>query len=273
MTDIQSEPIVTQPVVEPTKETTPPVVVEDVNKSTLPDNKDSQRFAALAKREREIQKQAQEVKQKELELNNKYAEIEKHKKEQREHELAKLDPTQRELKVLREELNEEKTARQQFLEEQKRIGEQENKALLDNFYKENIAFIKKNKDKYELINAEDDNVNLVNQKIEQEYIKSLEAGDSRILNVEEAAELVEKELEERLNKYLLTQKLKAKLTPNPSTDEGGEKQEPLDVVDQAKTTTLSNKMSPATQPPKANKRLTEAERLQRAMARYEEMAR
>lgn len=281
--------VVTEPITdtqEPIVETAPPPEV--------PKEKDSARFAALAKRERALQQSAQALKAKEQEIQDKYKAYEDYQsklKSAKDNPLGVLEaaglsyddlteyvlndhkPTPNlEMKKLRDELNDFKKQQQNLIESEKQKISQEQTETLNRFYEDNKNYAKANKDKYELLNLEEHNLDLISEKIESYYKETLESGTPRILSPQEACDLVEKELEDRVTKYLASNKLKQKVSPPVVTDEltKGDIQQAIDS--QAKTSTLSNKMTAATQTPQPKKYMTEQERLNRAIAKMEELS-
>lgn len=246
----------------------------------------SSRFAALARKEKAALKRSQETKQREAEISAREAKL---KELEDSYTLGKQNPIEalkrlgwsyeditnhilndqkptpeREIKSVRDEMAQWR--KEQAEKEEKAKLDQEDrqksqyKQAIEDFKVEMNDFIETNSEAYELINLHEQQ-ELVYATIEEHYSESMKSGKPKILSNKEACDLVEKYLEEQLDKLAQTKKFKSKFQ---------QAQEPQATKDdskgtQAMTKTLSNTMvsssSPSLLPAK-----TEQERLQRALA-------
>jgi hypothetical protein len=123
--------------------------------------------------------------------------------------------------------------------------------MLERFRDDAMAHTKKHADKFELINLYDEH-GLVPALIEENYRKT-----KRLMTTDEAAELVEKHLEEQVQKAQASKKFQSKA---PSPAQGDSKR-----IDSAQPRTLTNDMTAST-PSVSSPAKTEAERMARALA-------
>jgi len=240
----------------------------------------SSRFAALAKREKSIVRRAQEIKQVEQKLQEQAKTLEEKMKI---FEVAKTNPMEAlkqlglsyqditnfvlndskitpdtEIKHVRTEL--ESFKKQQEEKERLRLESETQRAQLEaqeviNDFKSNInEFLTSKPDDYELTTLHEAQ-ELVYATIEEHFNNT-----KRVLSIKEAADLVEKYLEERIEASTKTKKLSSKFKLADSKAE--EKASP------APSKTLTNQMSssaPSMLPAK-----TESDRIKRAMAALEQ---
>jgi hypothetical protein len=231
----------------------------------------SDRFAALAKKERAIQKQLADIKAREASVKA----FESLKASATSNPLEALKalglsyeqitqyllngnkPTpEAEVSQVRQDL--EKLKQEQVQREEqakvaaKQAAEREYQQTLEDFSSEVKGFVQSNKDSYELTNMYQGE-EIVLSTIEQHF-----ANTKRIMSIKEAADLVEAYFEEQVKAAQQTKKFQAKQEPKVS--EGQPKRESVSKS----TPTLSNGLTssaPSLLPAK-----TEQARMQRAMA-------
>jgi len=295
-----SQPNVTQaPVVDPkaavvTPEQPGDTKPEDATQPKEPEKKEdplSQRFAMLARREQGIVKAQQDLKAKEAELAKREETLgsagsleSQRKKEVAENPLKALEyygvtyeqltnfilqgekatPEMTASKIVDEKF--EAFKKQQ--EEEKAAAaakeredlEKQHQETLEQFRTDVQDFVKSHSEEYELINLYNQ-APLVISTIEQHFEATSKDGKpGKILSFKEAADLVEKYLEDEAMKAMATKRLSAKGAPQPKVDpaKAGEAETP------AQQRTLTNTMSssaPSLLSPK-----TEQERMERALA-------
>lgn len=254
----------------------------------------SQRFAALAKREKAIVEKDKALKAREAQFGDWQKEKETLSQSRREEdELWQTNPldalkrrgvTYQQLtelvlnnekptpdliarKVAREEVEalskrqkeEAEAESKRKAQEEKAAAEKEYAETLENFKAETEKYVTANAEKYELIALQGEpGIETVLATIELNFQETSKAGKPRILSFEEACDLVEKHFETEVQKLTATKKFSAKAPPQP---QGDTKQ-----VENAKPrTTLNNNMTASTPPPPASKRLSREERIERAM--------
>ena len=248
------------------------------NAVAQPDPKVSSRFAALSRKERAIVQRQSEVQAKEAELAKREAALKAFEdkwqadpyKAAEEKGLKYAEWTNRilsdgkpstesaigdvraEVERLRQERTEEKRAAEQAaLDAQKRANEE----IVAQFRTSVTDYAKAKAEEFELINVNDAS-NLVIATIEKHFEDT-----QQILDTHKACELVEKFLEEQVEKATKTKKFLAKASPQP-------KEEPKSAQGAgSQPKTLTNNMT-ATAPgflPAKN----EADRIKRAMAALE----
>lgn len=232
----------------------------------------SDRFAALAKKERAIQKQLAEIKSKEASVKA----FEQLKASATSNPLEALKalgisyeqltqfllngskPTP-ELEVSQVKADLDKLRQEQIVREEqtklaaKQAAEREYQETLADFGNEVKGFLQSNKDSYELTNMYQGE-EIVLSTIEQHF-----ANTKRIMSIKEASDLVEAYFEEQVSNAQKTKKFQAK--QEPKVGEGQSKREP---VAKSSTPTLSNGLTssaPSMLPAK-----TEQARMQRAIA-------
>lgn len=249
------------------------------------DKADAARFAALAKRERAAFAAQQEAKAVRERVKADLAELEKFKTVQA---LAKTDPlaflasqgityeqvVQQMLSggaeapaAQAKALEAKVDARIQQVEakiqaradEEKARQAQEAQELLSQHEHDAVEFVKTNAEKYEFINLYEQHAE-VPKLIRLAYEKSVQDGEEpKILSFEEAADLIEKHLEEQATKAQSAKKIQAKIAAQtkPASEAGGEKR----VVSSAGT--LTNDLTASTTGPSV-RYLSEEERIENA---------
>lgn len=123
--------------------------------------------------------------------------------------------------------------------------------VIENFKQNLNEYIDTNKDKYELVSLHEAQA-VVYETIEQHYEKT-----KKVMTMEEASDLVEKYLEDQIDRSTKTKKLASKYQPPPPTEEK--------KVEKTEPRTLTNAMNSGSSPgmlPAKN----ESDRLQRALA-------
>lgn len=241
---------------------------------------ESKRFAILAKKEKAIQTKVLEVKQKEESINQRLGAIEnfeKFKREVKNNPMLALEelgitynqlteyvlqgkmPNKAELEYaeLRQELasikQEREDERKKATEDSKKANEVNVQQTISEFQVEIGDYIKKNAEKYELI-TQYDTANLVFQTIEKQF-----AEEKRLLTIEEASDLVEKYLEEQVEKAISTKKFKARVQPQSPKEDV--KQKPSSQQQSAQLTNQMTSSAPSFLPAK-----TDQDRINRALA-------
>lgn len=268
----EANPVVTEAIkTEPTAPEQAPAQAAPAIETPKEEKKEetlSPRFAALARKEKYLTKQAQEMKAMKAELDAKLAQIkewegisnplEALKKKGFSYEDVtnyvlndqKLTP-ELEVKGMKEQMTkwmqEQESKQTQSQAEAKAKAEAEMQKTIENFKNQVNEFVTQNADKYELINLHEQQ-EMVFATIEEYYNKT-----GKIMTNTEASDLVESYLEEQIDKSLKTKKLQSKLAP---------KVEEKNVKEPSKTiTNIPTSAAPSMLPVK-----TENDRLKRALA-------
>lgn len=266
-----------------TESAPPPAVIEAVATETpvvetaappaqVEDDNFAKKFAALSRKEKELRRVEEENKA----IKDQYADYETAKK------LAKANPDEflKKFGVTYEELTEyyingrpkvdpkvaeieERLASfQKQAEEKEKKLQEENRNTAVSAYKTEIkSFVKSQGDKYEFINAAEayDLVYQVTKEYFDEHKDKVAKIEEAILSNDQAAEMVEKYLEQELEVYTKTSKLRSKFAQK--ADSKLETPAKIDVQNESKT--LTNSMtSSATNT--QSKPLTREESLERA---------
>jgi len=249
---------VAAPTPEPVVETAPPVVEEDSF---------AKRFAALARKEKKMRQETEETKA----IKDKYVDYETAKKLAKtnpEEFLKKYDLTYEDLtqfyingrpkvdpKVLEieEELQKVKKERD---EERTKLQEETRQAAISKFKTEQTSVVKAAGARFELINTTGA-YDLV-YDVTREYFETNkdENGVGKILSHEEAADMVEKYLEQEVEKFLKADKIKNKFVKTDAKTETTAK------IEQPESKTLTNSMTSSANP--QSKPLTREESIERA---------
>lgn len=242
----------------------------------------SDAFAALAKREKAIVRRDQEIKAREQALAEKDRQFQEWQKSREEDDrtwqsnpleaLKKRNVSYEQLtnvilngekptpemvaaETARQQIEEFKKSqaeeRRQAAEAQQKAQEQQYNAALDQFRGQIKDFVSTNSDQYELISLYDANETVL-ATIEQHWQKT-----KRVLDVKEAADLVEKYLDEQASKIQQTKKFQAKVQPQPKADS-------KQTTNAPRPPTLNNNLSATA--PASNAPLSWEERYKRAMA-------
>jgi hypothetical protein len=236
---------------------TPPAQAEDDNFA--------KKFAALSRKEKELRKVEEETKS----IKEQYAEFTEAKK------LAKANPDEflKKFGVTYEELTEYyingrpkvdprvleveeklKAVQEELTAKEKKLQDEARNSAISAYKAEIKSHVKTQGDKYEFINASEA-YDLVYQ-VTKEYF---DTNDGKILTHDEAAEMVEKYLEQELEIYTKTSKLRSKFAQKADT----KPETPAKIDVQNETKTLTNSMtSSATNT--QSKPLTREESLERA---------
>lgn len=270
------------PVVEPAEaatppvEQTPPVVPEKPQVARAAVN---ERFEALIRKEKEFVRRQQETKSKEQELLDKEAKIrefEAMKEKARLNPMAVLKslgltyeqltdfvlndqkPTPAdEVSVLKEEMSAWRRQMEEEKEQQLKARELEQQKnyekAIEDFKASVNDFCSQNSDEYELINLHGGQ-ELVYATIEEHFTKT-----QKILSTKEAADLVEKYLEDQVAKTLETKKFKSRLTPPAAVAETTDQKSP--ETPKTLTNHMNSIATPSMLPAK-----TESDRMARALA-------
>lgn len=264
-----------------TKPEEPKEESKEAPKEETPENKEqerlSPRFAALAKREKAIQREQQAAKAREAQLLERETLI-----KQKEDWVtnAKMDPLkalealgltyqevtdfilngnkpspENEIQAVRKEINawkkQQEDAAKKAQEEAQLRAKAEVEEKISKFKEGLNEFIGKNPEKYELIHLNDAS-DLVYDTIERHWNDT-----GKILKMDEACDMVEDFFDkDQVEKLLKAKKIQAKLNPVVKKD---------DTKEVKKTVTLSNDLSGAGMP-NAMSAKTEQERIQRALA-------
>lgn len=290
MDNVASPEVQAQP---PTEQVaTPPVVEPVITTEVKPEvkgPKDGTRFAAMAKKEQRLRLRQEELKKTDAELQTKLAEV---KKFEQLRQAAKSNPlaVMEELGLTYDELtnfvingaqpvNEVKAELERFKAEQvedkrksveaeKARIDAEDKEVIQAFNQEVTEFVKQAGEKFELVNHFGQH-QLVIDVIEENYKQN-----GRVINKEEAADIVEEYLLGEVEKATKTKKWLARQQPVPAVKQPVEvderKQRALRALEGTqpapieKPRTLTNDLS-TTQPGTA--KLTPQQRRERALAR------
>lgn len=229
------------------------------------------RFAALAKKERQLQQQMQQLKLQQAEVD-KYKSARETALQNPLEALKQLGLTydqitqfmlngqkptpELEMQGIKQEI--EKLRTEQADKERKQVEQQQAQAKADyqrtlsEFDQEVQDFVKSNSEKYELTSMYNGEA-IVRATIEQHFAQT-----KKIMSVEEATELVEKYFEDQVTAAQKTKKFQAKQSPKEAS------QPKKEMGSKQPTPTLSNELTssaPSMLPAK-----TENDRLQRAMA-------
>lgn len=260
------------------------------------DDKFSERFAALARREAQIVRQDQAVKVKETALATreadltareaKLADLEKLRAEAPTNPLKALEyfgltydkitefvlndgkPTADVIakKMVDDEFSRRDRERadkeREDAEKATKAAEAEHAEVLAEFRKGVTDFVTKNAEKYELTRLQDEEngsgTELILAIIEENFQATSKAGQPRVMSKEEAADLAEKYFESLVEKATATKKIQAKVQPQPQGDKK--------PSDPAKPRTLDNSLTPSgATPPEDRRPLSREERIARAM--------
>lgn len=270
-------------------ESTAPVETPEAQapEQTAPQERPSERFAFLAKKEQGIVRQRHELKSQMQALEAQKAEVERMRQEveaaksrkssYKQNPLALLDDygmTYKELtdyilnnntvtpesqiKALNEKIEQVEAQRRADLEAAQKRAEEERAAresnVIQEFKSEINRFIQTKSDTYELT-ALYDSADLVYDTVEAYYEKT-----NKVLSIPEACDLVEKYLESQVEKSLKTKKLSAKL---PRSDEPAPVERPTQASSPRRTLTNTEYTSstPSFVSPKV-----ESDRMARALA-------
>lgn len=245
----------------------------------------SERFAALTKKEKLIQRSRDEVRALKDSLTKREADLAAREERAKQFEsinnplealklkgwsyddltnfvLNNEKPTpDKEIQLVRSELQkireEQAAEKQRQTEAQTKAHENELASAIDQFKSEVTSFVKSKADDYELINLFDQS-GLVYDTIKQYY-----ETNQKLLSVKDGCDLVEKYLETKATKIAKAKKLQSVLTTQSKDSSETQSKTP----NQAQSRTLTNNMTssvPSMLPAK-----TETDRLQRAMAALE----
>lgn len=243
---------------------------------------ESERFAALARKERGIVKQSQELKAREAKLSEnmkKLEEFDSYKAQGKYLEALSLlgisydDLTsfvlngQRpsadlEIKAVKTEFEKYKKQQEderiQVAKRQETDAQQANTKAIEDFKKETLEFLETNKGEYELINMHGAS-GIVLATVEQHYLNTEAKGKPEIMSLKQASDLVEEYLAKEVEKTINT----AKRFKKPiSSDDKGQAQESKGTTS---SPTLSNALTSSSAPSLLSPK-TEQDRLTRAMA-------
>lgn len=172
-----------------------------------------------------------------------------------------------ELKQEIDQLRQEAKAREEAKQQEGLRQAEENKKLVLQKFSDNVnTFVTENADAYELINLHGTQ-KLVEAVIEQHYVRTQKESPVRVgkvLTIKEAADIVEKHLEEQVEKSVATKKWQARSKPTEKIPE--QKSQNQSKSSPTLTNQLTPSAAPSMQPAK-----TEAERINRALAKMEEI--
>jgi hypothetical protein len=275
-----SQPVTTTEAASQPLPTTDQPKVETKTEPPKPIEKESSRFAALARKEKTLVKRQMEAKQAEEKIAQMYAEVQKWESAKKTAKTSPIEalkmlgisyedvtnymlngekPTpeleiKSELDNIKAEILAEKEERRRVIEEQKKEAEEEAQRAIEEFNEEIKTFLKDNSNVYELI-ALNEASDLVLQVIEQHFAET-----KKILSKQEAADMVEKYLEDQITKSAATNKMKAKLTPAQKEEEKKSESVPSKTLNNEYTSSSPNLYLSAK---------TENQRIQRALAALE----
>jgi hypothetical protein len=270
-----AQPQATAPVTAPN---TPQVAPEA--KEAPKEDTSAKRFAALAKKEKSIQKQAAEAKALAEQTAQARKEFEAWQKQKAEEDeawnrnpldalnkkgwdykkltdlvlagetptpemVAKLT-TQKELKAWQKSQEE---AQLKDAEESAKRAQEENQKAFDDFSADVKNHVSQNSDKYEYCNL------FAGHEVAVELVKQQYAMTKRVLSKDEACEMAEKYFEGLVDQATATKKYTAKASPQPKADNKQSTPAP--------SRTLTNQLTPSTPAPRP---LTREERIARAMS-------
>lgn len=248
----------------------------------------SPRFAALARKEKEARKALAEAKKKEQELTEREARLKKFEETNDPLELLKLknysyqDVTNRilndgkaspeeELRTMKQQMADwmksQEEAKQKSEDEMKSKSQAELEETISEFKVQIGEFIDANAETYELIHLHDqapivyDTIAQHWDREQARYEQDPSGPRPKVLSIKEACELVEKFLEDQVEKTLKTKKMQSRLAPKPA-----EEKKPSDT----QTKTLTNDMSSGMTSKVSAK--TDSERMARALAALNKQA-
>ena len=249
---------------------------------------DSERFAILSKKHRQIRKQQEELKAQKSEyeaMKQKIQELEGLKAKATQDPETFLKgvygedwykhitdfvlndkkvPVDLHVQALKNELDEfkkqQQIERQKYVELEKQRIAQEREQTINQFKTEVNAFVKANAESLELTNINDGS-NLVYDVIEEHYEKT-----KQLMPIKEAADLVEKYYEAQAQKLISAKKIASKINGVKSTPEKVNA-EPANSPQLKRT--ITNDLSANSSSISSGSKLSEAERMRRAMARLE----
>lgn len=253
-----------------------PIVTEPPKPEVPKEDKNAQRFAILARKEKAIVQKQEDFKARESAFAVKEQSFKAYEEAKAN---AQLDPLKAlealglsyayitnfvlndskptpdmEVKSVKDELAEYKKQQQdersKLLADEKAKLESEEKQVVETVKGQIFEFLKANPDDYELTNLYEYE-DKVYEVIEEHY-----AQKTKVLSYKEAADLVEKYLESEVDKVTTTKKFQAKALPQPKED--------TKQSTPAQSRTLHNQMQPPTSIRAPAK--TDAERYERAMA-------
>lgn len=249
---------------------TPVVEAAPVVETQKEDDNFAKKFAALSRKEREFQKEREEAKA----LKDQFAEFEQAKK------LAKANPQEflEKFGVTYEEITEyfingrpkvdpkvteieEKLAKMEAAakEREAKLVEEARNASIQGYRSELTSFIKSAGEKYELVNAAgayDEVYNVIKTHFDENKDKVSKIEDA-IMSHDDAAEMVEKYLEQELDKFTSTAKIKNKFTKvDPKTEPAAKTEKPTES--KTLTNALTAQASPANKRPLSKEESLEA---------------
>jgi hypothetical protein len=256
---IEAAPVEVAPIVEALAIDTPAPVVEE--------DSFAKRFAALARKEKKVRQETEETKL----IKDKYVDYETAKK------LAKTDPdeflkkydlsyeeltqfyingrpkTDPKVLEIQEELAKVKKERD---EEKTKLQEETRQAAISKFKTEQTSVVKSGGARFELINTTGA-YDLV-YDVTKEYFDTNkdDNGNGKILSHEEAADMVEKYLEQEVEKFLKADKIKNKFA------QANGKTETVAKIETPESKTLTNSMTSSANP--QSKALSREESIERA---------
>lgn len=167
----------------------------------------------------------------------------------------------KELEAYKKQQQEEKEKESNTLaEKQKEEAKQRFEKTLAEYRQGTDDFIKEHAEKYELINFHEA-TEVVLATIEEHYQRTKKAGKAEIMSRETACDLVEKFLEDKMDKAVALKKVSAKVSPKPA-EANGQSKPPAPVQTRTQTTINNNMTTSAT----TNRALTRDERIKRALA-------
>ncbi len=267
-----------------------PAPAAEAPEEPKPVERASERFAALARKEAEIVRRQREMKSREVELQKQAEAIKAFESFKQSAKLKPLDALKElgltyedvtsyvlngekptpvdEARAVRDEL--EAFKKQQAEERARAVAAEKDRAaresasLIEQFRGEVRDFVAKNADAYELTALYKQEA-LVAQVIESHYAQQ-KGQEKRLLSYAEAAEAVEKHLEDEVRKAQTAKKFAAKAAPAPDPATT-----PAATETQRKSTTLSNALTAST-PAATNRARTEEERVAAAIAAMERAA-
>lgn len=248
------------------------------------------RFAALAKRDRLVRLQAQKAKQLEAQIVDRERQIAERERKLSERDSEwdqefKLSPLEalkkrgysyadltkaalndgkfhpdvelREVRSEIEKLRQDQADKEKKAQESQTLSQQKaEQEAVENFKLGITDFLQKNNEKYELTALYDAD-DFVFQTIEEHYLRSKEAGNPKVLSIDEACELVESYLEKEIER---TAQKSKKFQSKYMAPKQAEPQKPKS------TTTLTNDMIPSSAVPSLLSPKNEQDRLKRALA-------
>lgn len=291
-----SVPAQSAPAIEPSQEVKPsPQVQESTSKvvetgkaptiEQKPEEKASQRFAALARKEKATREAEAKLSQRGKELEAREAQVKAFEEAKANKDYSKAaeiiglsyeewtqyllndnKPTPElqakdalsEVEKLRNELAEKEKKAE---EDRKKAAEEEYNQTVIEFKQEVNDFLLTNKAEYELI-ATTGTQEVVLAVIEQHFQATSKEGNPKVLSIKEAADLVEADLLEKAKKAAAISKVLAKPTP-PS----GTKEEIKQPTSAQQPRTLTSTMTSSSGP--SSPALTEEDRIKRALAKLD----